>query len=61
MDKQLTKSSDKLLAGVCSGIAEYLGWDKTIVRVLFACLVLFGGSSALIYLILWLVMPDKQN
>jgi phage shock protein C len=59
MDKRLHRSSsDKKIAGVCGGIAEYLGWDPTVVRLLWILLTLAGGSGILIYLILWVVMPD---
>lgn len=51
-------SSQKMLAGVCGGVAEYLGWDVTMVRLLWIVLTLAGGSGILIYLILWLVMPQ---
>jgi phage shock protein C len=47
-----------MLAGVCGGVAEYLGWDVTIVRVLWIILTLAGGSGVLLYIILWLVMPQ---
>ncbi|MGC1549194.1 MAG: PspC domain-containing protein [Rhodanobacter sp.] len=59
MDKRLYRSrSDRTLAGVCGGIAEYLGWDPTLVRVGWIILTLLGGSGILIYLIMWLVMPE---
>ena len=59
MEKRLQRSRrDHKLAGVCGGIAEYLGWDPTLVRVLWILLTLAGGSGVLIYLILWLVMPE---
>ncbi len=59
-EKRLTRSSSqKMIAGVCGGIAEYLGWDVTIVRLLWIVLTLAGGSGILIYLILWLVMPQN--
>ncbi|WNL48007.1 PspC domain-containing protein [Dyella sp. BiH032] len=59
-EKRLSRSSShKMIAGVCGGIAEYLGWDVTIVRLLWIVLTLAGGSGILIYLILWLVMPQN--
>lgn len=58
-DKRLVRSSSqKMIAGVCGGVARYLGWDVTIVRLLWIVLTLAGGSGILIYLILWLVMPQ---
>ncbi|OOG55795.1 PspC family transcriptional regulator [Rhodanobacter sp. B05] len=59
MEKRLYRSrNDRKLAGVCAGIAEYYGWDPTLVRVAWIVLTLLGGSGILIYLIMWLVMPE---
>lgn len=52
-------SSDKMVFGVCGGIAEYFGWDPTLVRVIFVVLTFAGiGSPVLIYLLLALIMPN---
>ncbi|MBA2078740.1 PspC domain-containing protein [Rhodanobacter sp. PCA2] len=60
MEKRLCRSrQNRMLAGVCGGIAEYLGWDPTMVRLLWIVLTLLGGSGILIYLVLWLVMPES--
>ena len=57
--RRLTRSrTNRSLAGVCGGIAEYYGWDPTVVRVAWIVLTLMGGSGILLYLIMWLVMPD---
>jgi phage shock protein PspC (stress-responsive transcriptional regulator) len=60
MPAKLRKSrKDKMLAGVCGGLAEYLGWDPTIVRILFVIAIFLGwGSPILLYFILAIVMPD---
>lgn len=60
MSARLKKSRvDKMIAGVCGGIAEYLGWDSTLVRILYVVLILvFWGTPVLIYFILALIMPD---
>jgi phage shock protein PspC (stress-responsive transcriptional regulator) len=52
-------SSDKILGGVCSGIAHALRIDPVVVRILFFLFVLGGGSGIIIYIILWLVLPQK--
>lgn len=53
-------SNDTILAGVCSGIAHYLKVDPTIVRLLFAIITFGGfGSGILIYVILWIVLPER--
>ncbi len=60
-DKRLCRSrSNRTLAGVCAGIAEYYGWDPTLVRVAWIVLTLLGGSGILLYLIMWLVMPEAS-
>ncbi len=56
-NKQFTKSNDKKLAGVCGGVAEYLGMDPTIVRVIWLLCIFLGGFGLLLYIILWLAMP----
>lgn len=50
---------NKMIAGVCGGIAEWLGWDVTLVRVLyvFASVVSVAFPGILVYLILWALMP----
>lgn len=54
-------SNDKVLGGVCSGIAHYLKIDPTVVRVLFAIITLGGfGAGVLIYIILWIVLPIRE-
>ena len=60
MPAKLKKSRvDKMVAGVCGGITDYLGWDSTIVRVIFLILVFSSvGSMVLPYFILALIMPD---
>ena len=52
-------SSDKILGGVCSGIANYLEIDPAIVRLLFALLIFGGGSGILLYIILWIILPAR--
>ena len=54
---------NRKIGGVCGGIAEWLGWDATVVRVLYIivsiCSVAFPGI--LVYIILWLVMPKPPR
>jgi len=49
---------DKVLGGVCSGLGVYFNIESWIVRVLFIVFVALGGAGGLIYLILWLVVPE---
>ena len=62
MKKKLYKSrTDRKLAGVCGGIAEYLNMDSTIVRLIVAILVLGFGTGILAYIIAALVMEDAPE
>ena len=61
MNTQFTRSkNDKMIAGVCGGLARYFDVDPAIVRLLFVLAVFLGGASPLIYVVLWLVMPEEQ-
>lgn len=60
MKKKLYRSeTDKKIFGVCGGIAEYIGADSTIVRLICVLLILFWGSGLLAYIIAALVMPKN--
>ena len=49
----------RAIAGVCSGFAQYFGWDLTVVRVLFVVFtILTSGLGVLVYAALWILMPD---
>ena len=56
-ENKLSRSNNKMIGGVCAGIAEYLGLDPTIVRIVWVLLLFFAGFGILLYLILWIVMP----
>ena len=59
-EKKLYKSStDKKLAGVCGGIAEYFNIDSTLVRLGWVVFSLLGGSGLLAYIIAAIIMPDR--
>ncbi len=60
--KKLTRSNDRMLAGVCAGIAEYFEIDPTLVRVCYAALSIFsaGFPGLLLYIILMIIMPQKE-
>jgi phage shock protein C len=62
VSKQLTRNpNDKMIAGVASGLADYFGIDTTIVRIVFLLLLLPGGISPLVYVVLWIVMPERPT
>ena len=56
-DKKLSRSHNKMIGGVCAGIADYLGLDPTIVRIVWVLMLFFAGFGILLYLILWIIMP----
>jgi len=58
----LVKSKDRMLAGVCGGLADFLGWDATLVRVLFVLISFFSAAfpGIIVYLVLWIIMPSKS-
>ncbi len=56
--KKLYRSkTDRMIAGVCGGLAQYLAVDPTIVRLVFLLLFFVGASAIPIYLILWVITP----
>jgi phage shock protein PspC (stress-responsive transcriptional regulator) len=56
--KRLMRSStDKKIAGVCAGLADYFDLDPTLIRVLWLLAIFFAGTGLLAYLILWIVLP----
>ena len=60
--KELRKSNtNRVLAGVCGGIAEYLGCDPTIIRLLFIALSIFVGSGLLVYILAAIIMPRADH
>lgn len=60
MAKRLVKSKNKVIAGVCGGIAEYLEIDYTLTRLIYALLTIFTAfAGVIIYIILWIIMPDR--
>ena len=53
----------RMLAGVCGGLADWLGWDPTLVRILYVGVSVFSAAfpGMLVYVILWLVMPPADR
>jgi phage shock protein PspC (stress-responsive transcriptional regulator) len=60
MNKKLYRSrSNRVIGGVCGGLAQYLGIDPTVVRLIMALVTFVGGMSLLVYLIAWLIIPEE--
>jgi phage shock protein C len=56
--KRLMRSStDKMIAGVCAGLADYFDLDPTIIRVIWVLAFFCAGTGLLVYIILWIVLP----
>jgi phage shock protein PspC (stress-responsive transcriptional regulator) len=54
--------SDKWIAGVCGGLARWLGWNSDAVRILYVLVSFFSAAfpGILVYIILWAVMPEEE-
>lgn len=60
-NKKLTRSSHRMIAGVCAGIAEYFGWEVTLLRIVYILATFFTAfAGVIIYIILWIIMPEKR-
>ena len=60
MEKKLYKSnSNKMIAGVCGGLAEYFNTDASIIRILWALSVLLMGTGILVYIVCAIVIPNN--
>ena len=61
MDKKLYRNTEnKMIAGVCSGLAEYLNIDATIIRLIWA-LIALSGAGVLAYLVAAIIIPEKPS
>lgn len=62
MKAELYRSkNNRILGGVCGGIGEYFEIDPVIIRIIFVILATLGGLGIVIYLILWILVPDKNG
>ena len=51
--------TDRKLAGVCGGLAQYFNTNATLMRVLFVVLALLGGPGLVLYLLMWVLVPEE--
>ncbi|PLV56184.1 PspC domain-containing protein [Thermotoga sp. SG1] len=59
---QLKRSKkNRIIAGVCGGIAEYFGVDPTLVRLIWVLITLAWGAGLLLYIVAWLIMPEEEG
>ena len=61
MKKLYKSNTQKMLMGVCGGIAEYFSIDPTLVRLIWAVLCLWGGTGVLVYIIAAIIIPEKPS
>ena len=60
MTRRLLRSrTDRMIGGVCGGLAQFFGIDSSALRIISALLILFGGMSIWVYLIMWLIVPEE--
>ncbi|MEQ6121713.1 PspC domain-containing protein [Reichenbachiella sp. MALMAid0571] len=61
MTKKLTRSDDRIIAGVCSGIADYFGFDPTLTRIGYVLISILSAAfpGLLVYIIMWIIMPGR--
>ena len=57
--KLYRSKTDRKLAGVCSGPAQYFNVDATLIRVLFVLLAVLGGSGLVLYVAMWIIVPNE--
>ena len=57
--KLYRSKTNRQLAGVCGGLAEYFNLDATLIRVLFVVLAVLGGSGVVLYIALWIIVPKQ--
>ena len=61
-NKKLTRSNNRMLAGVCAGLADYFGWDVTVVRIIYSFATVFTAFSGIIvYISYGLLCPKRNN
>lgn len=62
MKKRLYRiENDHQIAGVSGGIAEYLNWDPSLVRIAFVLICFLGGFGIFLYIIMWIIVPPKSK
>lgn len=61
MKKLYKSSTDRKIAGVCGGIAEYIGVDSTLVRIVTFFLMMCAGSGLLAYIVAAVIMPEAET
>jgi phage shock protein C len=53
--------SNRQVAGVCGGLGQYFNLDATLIRILFVVLAVLGGSGLLLYVAMWIIVPNEPS
>jgi len=56
-----TEKNNRLIAGLCGGIAEYFDWDPSLVRIGFVLICFLGGFGIFMYVLMWIIVPPKSR
>ena len=59
--KLYRSQTDRKVAGVCGRLAEYFNVDVTVIRILFVVLAVCGGAGLVLYLAMWILVPDRSK
>ena len=62
-ERKLTRSrSERMLAGVCGGLAQFFGLDASLVRIAYAILTIFTAFAGVpVYILMWIIIPEEKN
>lgn len=62
-NKLYRSTTNKMLGGVCGGLAEYFGWDPTFVRIIYALVSIFSAAfpGIIVYLVFWVIVPKRPE
>jgi phage shock protein C len=59
-ERVLRRGTDRVIAGVCSGLGRYLGIDPVLLRIAFVILALAGGGGVVLYIVGWILIPEEK-
>ena len=61
MKKLMRSTTDKTIAGICGGLGKYFNIDPVILRLIFLLSIFFGGLGLIVYIVMWLVVPEDKS
>ena len=60
-EKLYRSRTNRQVAGVCGGLAQYFNLDATLIRILFVVLAVLGGSGLVLYVAMWIIVPKEPS